>query len=140
MNAPKMPRRDFLKLARNACLAVCGFLGLAGLVRFLDYAADNPPPTDFNLGNPSKFPAGSRTLLPDVPALLISRQGGFTALSLVCPHLGCTVEPGPAGFTCPCHGSRFDPQGKVTHGPADRPLRALPVLVQSDGSLHVYTD
>jgi Rieske Fe-S protein len=45
------------------------------------------------------------------------------ALSLECTHLGCRVAPRPAGgFACPCHGSRFDADGRVTSGPARRPL------------------
>jgi hypothetical protein len=47
------------------------------------------------------------------------------ALSLECTHLGCTVAPAPSGgFACPCHGSRFDREGRAVAGPATRPLAA----------------
>jgi cytochrome b6-f complex iron-sulfur subunit len=49
------------------------------------------------------------------------------ALGLVCTHLGCTVTVTSSGLSCPCHGSRFDRQGRVLKGPADRPLRRLKV-------------
>jgi Rieske Fe-S protein len=54
---------------------------------------------------------------------LISEGGAVRALSLVCTHLGCTVNVTPDGLSCPCHGSSFDRTGRVLRGPADRPLR-----------------
>lgn len=53
----------------------------------------------------------------------IMRDGDVTyALSLVCTHLGCTVNVTPTELICPCHGSIFDRQGNVLKGPADRQL------------------
>jgi thiosulfate dehydrogenase [quinone] large subunit len=33
------------------------------------------------------------------------------------------------GFTCPCHGSRFDANGKLLHGPATAGLTPVPVTL-----------
>ena len=139
MKAKKLSRRDFLKLARNGLLTLSGLLGLAGLLRFLSYQSQPPAPTEFVLGKPGDYAPASRTLLPQVPALLIHNSTGFTALSLVCPHLGCTVDPQPDGFACPCHGSRFDLQGRVVRGPAGKALTVLRLETEADGKLHLFT-
>lgn len=140
MNKPNISRRDFLKLARTALLTASGLLGLGGLIRFLSYSSQPAAPTEFVLGLASDYVAGARTVLPDVPALLVHGENGFTALSLVCTHLGCTVESKPEGFACPCHGSRFDLQGSVVRGPASKALRSLRVDLGSDEKLHLFTN
>ena len=51
-------------------------------------------------------------------------DGTLVTLSAVCTHLGCIVGWNTAEKTwdCPCHGSRFDPHGRVIQGPAVQDL------------------
>jgi glycine/D-amino acid oxidase-like deaminating enzyme/nitrite reductase/ring-hydroxylating ferredoxin subunit len=61
---------------------------------------------------------------------LCREQGGrLHALSPVCPHLGCEVRWNRAeqSWDCPCHGSRFAPDGRVLNGPAVTDLPEAPV-------------
>lgn len=135
---PTLNRRDFLKLLTNGLLTLSGLLGLGAILRFLGHAPEAASPSQFDLGPADRYPVGSRTVIPSVPALLIHDESGFHALSLVCTHLGCTVETTETGFECPCHGSRFDRLGRVTHGPAGAPLPALRVEVSDEGNVIVY--
>jgi Rieske Fe-S protein len=50
--------------------------------------------------------------------------GQLHAVSARCTHLGCIVAFNPAeqAWECPCHGSRFAPDGQILQGPAVRPL------------------
>ena len=58
--------------------------------------------------------------------------GELHAVSAVCTHMGCLVRFNGAERTwdCPCHGSRFDVDGTVLHGPAKRNLKVKLVGVQ----------
>ena len=57
-------------------------------------------------------------------AVYRDEQGNVHERVAACPHLGCVVHWNRAETTwdCPCHGSRFDPYGKVINGPANRDL------------------
>jgi glycine/D-amino acid oxidase-like deaminating enzyme/nitrite reductase/ring-hydroxylating ferredoxin subunit len=51
-------------------------------------------------------------------------DGNLHGVSARCTHLGCLVAFNSAerAWECPCHGSRFDTDGKVIQGPATKPL------------------
>lgn len=65
--------------------------------------------------------------------IAVVRDGNrYHALSLVCTHLGCTVQVTPKAVVCPCHGSVFDRAGRVVRGPADRALERYEVEDRGD--------
>ena len=60
------------------------------------------------------------SLLVDHPSANV-----YNALSSICTHQSCQItgfDSGSNQFICPCHGSKFDVNGKVTQGPAGRSL------------------
>jgi glycine/D-amino acid oxidase-like deaminating enzyme/nitrite reductase/ring-hydroxylating ferredoxin subunit len=62
-------------------------------------------------------------------AVYRNANGELSALAPECTHLGCLVHWNSTekSWDCPCHGSRFDPHGRVLNGPAVTPLRAQPL-------------
>ena len=56
-------------------------------------------------------------------------DGTLVAVSPLCTHLGCQVNWNTAerSWDCPCHGSRFAPDGEVLQGPAVHRLETKPV-------------
>ncbi len=136
-SAPRISRRDFIKVSTNAFFGLAGLLGLGGLARYFSYY---PPeaPVEFDLGNLADFPAGSRLIREDIPAVIFNKDGEILALSLVCTHLGCSLAESAEGFACPCHDSRFDADGQVLAGPAQKPLNPLRVEVLEGGALILH--
>jgi Rieske Fe-S protein len=109
-------------------------------MRFFSYQPDPPPPKEFDIGPESGYPQGEITLLPQIPAALRHVSNKYSAVSMKCTHLGCTVDKPGDSFVCPCHGSRFDEKGKLTKGPATRDLPVFRVEPNDDGNLIVYSD
>jgi len=134
----KITRRDFLTMTRNGLLALSGLLGLGGLLKFMSYQTESAPPNEIDLGPVSDFPLGSEIERADIPAVIRHTENGFSALSLICPHLGCTVAAKADGFACPCHGSHFDAQGDLMHGPSAGDLQSLNVEQTPEGRLILH--
>ncbi len=69
-----------------------------------------------------------------VPIIVAQPSSGhFIAFSSRCTHACCDVAFVGTGFKCPCHGSTYDLSGKVTGGPAPRPLTGYPVCADACG-------
>ena len=56
------------------------------------------------------------------------------AVEPLCTHQACTVqwEGEKREFGCGCHGSRFSADGKVTKGPATKPLTSYAAKIEGD--------
>lgn len=69
----------------------------------------------------------------DLGAAWLVREGDTVkAWSVVCPHLGCSVNAEPDGsFGCPCHTSAFDKTGKKIAGPAPRDMDPLSTKIDA---------
>lgn len=69
-----------------------------------------------------EFPVGSATVFKTPQGQTINvvhAQSGLTALSDICPHLGCRVhwDDVRGEFICPCHDGHFDETGQPLAGP-----------------------
>jgi glycine/D-amino acid oxidase-like deaminating enzyme/nitrite reductase/ring-hydroxylating ferredoxin subunit len=74
-----------------------------------------------------QIPIGSGAIVRDgldLRAVYRDNDGRFHELSAACTHLGCVVQWNDVekSWDCPCHGSRYSPDGEVLNGPAARPL------------------
>ncbi len=134
-------RRDFLaRVGVGACaLAAAGSAAVT-----LDYLKPKvlfEPPTTFRAGALDDYPEGTVRFNKEHRAYVIGGLGGIYALSAVCTHLGCITRyrSDENIIACPCHGSRYDLEGDVTHGPAPRSLPWLEVSQDAAGNLVVDT-
>lgn len=68
--------------------------------------------------------SGNWLLIENARTLVANVNDSFVALTSVCTHSGCDRNWtfGNNRFTCTCHGSVFDPSGRVFNGPASQPL------------------
>jgi ubiquinol-cytochrome c reductase iron-sulfur subunit len=73
------------------------------------------------------------------PGTVDGADGTFVVFSKICTHAGCPVglyRSAQHTLICPCHQSEFDvlAAARPFSGPAARPLPALPVQAQADGT------
>lgn len=127
-----MPRRDWLGLGALWTMAASFLFATVGMMRLPKAAVLASPSRKFRVALPETLAAGEPFVPPGRSVALFRDGEGVYAVSTVCTHLGCIVKPAADGFECPCHGSRFAPDGEVRKGPAPKPLAWLKVSV-SDG-------
>ena len=134
-----LDRREFFPIGVAALLtATLGFV--ASTLRFLVPNVLYEPSRRFIVGRAQDFPQGTATFLPDRRLFVFNSADGLYAISSICTHLGCNVKKGGPGFTCPCHGSQYDENGKVVHGPAPQSLSWFALSITPRGQLLVDLD
>ncbi len=124
-------RRQFLLLA-------------TGLATGCQTENDDRPPVAAKFRAVNAGPAadytrdGVYTRFRNLGFFVVRRGDQLFALSSICTHRKCKLDAEPdRSFSCPCHGSTFDPRGKVTAGPARRDLPTLPTTTDEQGQLIV---
>ena len=119
-------RRDFLILAASV---------LAGSKAEANPASDRV----VDVGPASNFAKDGVYAAFESRGFFIVRKGSqLLALSAFCTHRRCKLAAqSDRSFYCRCHGSTFDPNGKVTEGPAKRDLSQLSLTVNEKGNVLV---
>jgi cytochrome b6-f complex iron-sulfur subunit len=130
-------RRSFLFWLSSVALFGSGLISAVSNFVFMKPRATYGQPNRFSLGRPEEFPLGTRISMDAQRICVVREEAGFAAISIKCTHLGCTVGVADTGFSCPCHGSRFDQDGNVTGGPAPEPLPWFKLSLAPNGNLEV---
>lgn len=131
-------RRDFLGLAAVWSALLAFAFAFLGALRLPMPSVFPESDSKVKIGPPDAYPEGSVTHLSELSLWVYHDEEGLYAISSVCTHLGCIASrEADGGFTCPCHGSVFDAEGKVLGGPAPKGLNWMAMSVAPDGQLIV---
>ena len=126
-------RRVFLELASKGIVAAAGLASCASIPVFTTSAVDGRVTVDLAQFPDLKIPGKGIVVRAEQaaePIILLATDGGqVRALSGVCTHLACSVRLGDHGLSCPCHGSTFSLEGRVTRGPAPDDLHTFPTTL-----------
>jgi nitrite reductase/ring-hydroxylating ferredoxin subunit len=144
----RVRRRDVLGwLIAGGGLAVgagAGGIGLLGILRKLGQRGALPrPAASGGIGSTAQAPNTARDFVNphDGQAGLLIRlpDGTFVAYEKACTHKGVYVDYDQRShqLVCPAHGAIFDPAqgGKVLQGPASRPLPAVTLKINTNGTI-----
>ena len=140
LDEPRVTRRSFLSLSALGSFMAALAAAAAGALRLPNPTVLPGPVRRYKIGPLERFPVGSQTPVPEANFVVFRDAQGLYAISTTCTHLGCTVAVTAQGFACPCHGSKFDGDGKVVGGPAPRALPWLDLSRAADGQLVVSAD
>ena len=132
-------RRDFLNEVAGGALAIAGLGAAVVTWQFLSPNVLFEPSPTFRAGSPDLFPVNSVSYIQDQQVYIVRTTEGFYAVSAVCTHLGCITQWKPEAnqIACPCHGSKFTPEGTKIAGPAPAPLPHFLITLTADGELLV---
>lgn len=139
-----MDRREFLKetikLFFVVVISVIGIISLFFLypakikkrkIKFFEVLKEENLPKKGIKTVVFEYQRGDQSLRMRV--FIVNHNGRLFAVSPVCTHLGCLVSwhRKKQQFLCPCHGGKYDIEGKVIGGPPPRPLTRLPLKIKN---------
>lgn len=135
-------RRAVLEWAFVASAATwAAGMGVPAAVYLWPMRREGPGLDSISAGSADSLAVGESTLVKAqaAPILVVRKsQDEIRAFSAICTHLGCLVHwrKDSQDIFCPCHGGRFDVEGKVIGGPPPRPLPRYPAAIV-DGDIQV---
>jgi Rieske Fe-S protein len=134
-----MDRRKFVKQSCSVCLAIGSGMLVGSLAScasalpvFKTEVADHRVTVPVSLFANTNFQLIQPKNLFYNIGLKKEDDGTYTALLLRCTHADNQLMPAGNSYTCSLHGSKFDGEGRVLNGPAERPLKRYPTQVVSD--------
>ncbi|MCI0449773.1 MAG: ubiquinol-cytochrome c reductase iron-sulfur subunit [Chlorobi bacterium] len=144
----KISRRDFIKTSAFGVVAGSSALASINLKTF----ANSPEAKGVSKAsgddmvvklseNASLDKVGGSVKVSDELMLIRNSETTFLAVRTICSHKGCDVELEGNKFVCPCHGSEYTLEGKVTEGPAKKDLKTFETIFDSDkGTVTIKMD
>jgi cytochrome b6-f complex iron-sulfur subunit len=132
MEEAEETRREFLAVLGTGAMGIAALGTAITAVRYMWPEVLFETERRFRIGKPEEIAVGTLVVLPQQKVYVMHVADGFFAMSATCTHLGCLTqyEKENNRIFCPCHGSRFDTTGRVTDGPAPRPLPRLELVVE----------
>lgn len=150
LESPSMSRRQLLNFVTGAVIATTASAALYPVGKYFIPPAEsgeggailakdilgNPIPASQILAEPADTRALVAGLAGEPTYLTVKSDGTLDSVGIVnnCTHLGCTFPWNAIDrqFQCPCHGSRYSPDGSVVRGPAPLPLKLVRVAVKDN--------
>lgn len=127
--------------ARRRFLAVIAEGGAALGAACLGVGCSGGPSGPIPAGNVSALAVDTLNAISGEGVAIGRDAGGVYAMTLICTHAGCDMSSdgsvSEAGVTCFCHGSEYDANGNVVHGPAQSPLQHFAVTIDSAGAITI---
>jgi len=132
-------RRDFIKRSAVGVIAGSAVLSSFNLAAFANSPAAKGvlKISDEDIvvklsDNAALGTVGGSVKINDELILIRRNDTSFIALRTICTHKGCDVELEGDKFICPCHGSEYTLDGKVTLGPAEKDLKSYQTSFDPD--------
>ena len=138
----KQGRRKFLLRLSWTGLGLFLTTVLAAIMNFFWPRVSIRPARSVQVGFPDDYRPDQVVYHRGRKLFILRDEEGFLSLSARCTHLGCMVvwNRDHQMFLCPCHGGKFDAEGRNVEGPPPRPLNLLALRLDDSGLLVVDQD
>jgi cytochrome b6-f complex iron-sulfur subunit len=134
----QIDRREFVKLTVGA-VAGCALCGCVSEQHVEGKAMPAEAAAPVDAGEQTKYEKdGIYDAFVDRGFFIVRRGAELVAVASICTHRNCKLKTEKdQTFLCPCHGSKFDEDGRVTRGPARKDLPHFATRVDDRGHVLV---